>query len=101
LEVVTPQGDIWNGPRGLTKDYTGYDLKQLYIGSEGTLGLIPAACLKLFAPTPTQHAALLAVADIHACLALLAQLEQAFGPQLTAFEIMSAASLDVVRSSCT
>ncbi|MCK9509565.1 MAG: FAD-binding oxidoreductase [Pigmentiphaga sp.] len=99
LEVVTAQGDIWNGLRGLRKDNTGYDLKQLYIGSEGTLGIITAACLKLFAPTPTQHAALLAVPDMAGCIALLERLEQVFGPQLTAFEVMSAASLDVVRQS--
>src|SRR5690606_25939741 len=51
LEVVTPQGEIWNGLRGLRKDNTGYDLRNLYIGSEGTLGFITAATLKLF-PLP-------------------------------------------------
>lgn len=99
LEVVTPQGEIWSALRGLRKDNTGYDLKQLYIGSEGTLGIITAACLKLYPATPTQHVALVAVHDAAACLHLFEQLDHRFGPQLTAFEVMSAASLEVVNQS--
>ena len=52
LEVVLPDGSVWNGLRGLRKDNTGYDLKQLFIGAEGTLGIITAAVLRLF-PKPT------------------------------------------------
>src|SRR5690606_11005365 len=61
LEVVTPQGDIWHGLRCLRKDNTGYDLRDLYIGSEGTLGFITAACLKLYPIPVAQCTALLAL----------------------------------------
>src|SRR5690606_39103416 len=60
LEVVTPQGEIWNGLRGLRKDNTGYDLRDLYIGSEGTLGVITAAVLKLFPLPRARRTAMLA-----------------------------------------
>ena len=55
LEVVLPDGRVWDGLRGLRKDNTGYDLKQLFIGAEGTLGIITAAVLRLF-PKPTRGA---------------------------------------------
>ena len=61
LEVVLADGRVWNGLRGLRKDNTGYDLKQLFLGSEGTLGIITAAVLKLFAKPRTKETALAAV----------------------------------------
>ena len=64
LEVVLPYGRIWNGLRGLRKDNTGYDMKQLFLGAEGTLGIITAAVLKLF-PKPTDvRSAFCAVPDV-------------------------------------
>src|SRR3546814_21100427 len=71
LEVVLPDGRIWNGLRGLRKDNTGYDLKHLFLGAEGTLGIITAAVLKLF-PKPTDvRSAFCAVHDIAAAVTLL------------------------------
>ena len=69
LEVVTPQGEIWNGLRGLRKDNTGYDLRNLYIGSEGTLGFITAASLKLYPLPVAQCTALVALESIEAAVA--------------------------------
>src|SRR5690606_3454839 len=64
LEVVTPQGEIWNGLRGLRKDNTGYDLRDLYVGSEGTLGIITAATLKLYPLPVASCTALLALNSV-------------------------------------
>ena len=89
LEVVTAEGEIWDGLRGLRKDNTGYDLRDLYIGSEGTLGLITAATLKLFPMPAGQGTALVAVADPHAALALLERAQRRLSATLTAFELMS------------
>src|SRR5690606_20315269 len=72
LEVVTPQGEIWNGLRGLRKDNTGYDLRNLYIGSEGTLGFITAATLRLYPRPAAQCTALLALPSVAAAVAMLA-----------------------------
>lgn len=98
LEVVTAQGDIWHGLRGLRKDNTGYDLRDLFIGSEGTLGIITAATLKLF-PQPVAHCtALLALASIEDAITMLARARHGFGASLTAFELMASDCLDdVVR----
>ena len=94
LEVVLPNGEIWDGLRGLRKDNTGYDLKQLYIGSEGTLGVITAAVVKLF-PLPKEKAtALCALRDLDACLDLLAAAREASGDALTSFELMAGITLD-------
>lgn len=88
LEVVTPRGEIWDGLRALRKDNAGYDLKQLFIGAEGTLGIITAAVLKLV-PRPTDGAlALAAVPDPQAGIDLLARLKAALGESLSAFELM-------------
>ena len=98
LEVVLPDGRIWDGLRGLRKDNTGYDLKQLFIGAEGTLGIITAAVLKLF-PKPTEvQTALVAVPDPAASLALLSRATEAVGEQVTAFELIQRRAIDFVLS---
>ena len=96
LEAVLPDGRVWNGLRGLRKDNTGYDLKDLFIGSEGTLGVITAAVLKLFPLPRTRLTALLAVADPAAAVQLLARLRGACGERISAFEIISRLCLDLV-----
>lgn len=96
LEVVLPSGEIWNGLRGLRKDNTGYDLKQLFIGAEGTLGIVTAAVLKLFPKPRSSCTALVAVRDPAAAVALLAQVRGALGDRLTGFELMSRVCLDHV-----
>ncbi|KUL97049.1 2-hydroxyacid dehydrogenase [Bosea sp. WAO] len=96
LEVVLPDGRVWNGLRQLRKDNTGYDLKNLFIGSEGTLGIITAAVLKLF-PLPAARAtAFLAVPDPEAALALLNKAKASAGGTLTTFELMPRIGLDFV-----
>ena len=96
LEVVLPDGRVWNGLRQLRKDNTGYDLKNLFIGSEGTLGIITAAVLKLF-PLPAARAtAFLAVPDPDAALALLNKAKASAGGTLTTFELMPRIGLDFV-----
>ena len=96
LEVVLPDGRIWNGLRSLRKDNTGYDLKQLFIGAEGTLGIITAAVLKLF-PLPQSIAtACVAVRDPAAAVELLAHLRTACGDRISGFEIISRSCLDLV-----
>jgi FAD/FMN-containing dehydrogenase len=96
LEVVLPDGRLWNGLRGLRKDNTGYDLKQLFIGAEGTLGIITAAVLKLFPAPAVSASAWLAVADPAAAVALLARFRAACGDRVTAFEIMGRPILELV-----
>ena len=96
LEVVTPDGEVWDGLRGLRKDNTGYDLRDLFVGSEGTLGVITGAVLKLH-PLPTrQVCALVALASPHQALALLQLAKQHLGPALTAFEMLSTTCLSLV-----
>jgi D-lactate dehydrogenase (cytochrome) len=96
LEVVTPQGEIWNGLRGLRKDNTGYDLRDLYIGSEGTLGIITGAVLKLFPQPKAQVTALAAMQSPDDALALLTLAQQRCGATLTGFELMSQFCLELV-----
>jgi len=97
IEVVLADGRVWNGLRGLRKDNTGYDLKQLFIGAEGTLGIVTAAVLKLF-PLPRARAtALVALPDVAAAVRLLFDLRQALGDRLTGFELMSAYSVQLSR----
>ena len=96
LEVVLPDGTVWDGLRGLRKDNTGYDLKHLFIGAEGTLGIITAAVLKLF-PRPRRRAvAWLAGADAGAAVALLGRLRATAGERLCAFELVGASALELV-----
>ena len=98
LEVVTARGDIWHGLRGLRKDNTGYDIRDLYIGSEGTLGIITAATLKLYPLPVARCTALLALASIDDAITMLARARHGFGASLTAFEVMAGNCLvDVVR----
>ncbi len=96
LEVVTAEGDVWDGLRGLRKDNTGYALRDLYVGSEGTLGVITAATLKLHPLPAAQQTALLAFANIEEALAFLNLARSGFGAGLTAFELLSEAILGLV-----
>jgi FAD/FMN-containing dehydrogenase len=96
LEVVLPNGDVWNGMRGLRKDNTGYDLKQLFIGAEGTLGIITGAVLKLFPLPKSQVTCWLNVASPAAAVDLLNSAKDAFDAQLTAFELLSETALGLV-----
>jgi FAD/FMN-containing dehydrogenase len=98
LEVVTASGEVWDGLRALRKDNTGYDLRDLFIGAEGTLGIITAATLSLQPRPAAQVTALAAVPSLEAALELLALARNHLGPALTAFEVMSKVSMDVVRT---
>ena len=97
LEVVLADGAVWDGLRRLRKDNTGYDLKQLFLGSEGTLGIITAAVLKLFPRPRSSATAWVAVADVAAAIALLRALRQALGDRLTGFELVSADCVALTR----
>jgi FAD/FMN-containing dehydrogenase len=96
LEVVTANGDVMHGLSGLRKDNTGYDLRDLFIGSEGTLGVITAATLALQPRPAATMTALAACASLDACVALLGAARQRLGPGLTGFEVMNALSLELV-----
>ena len=97
LEVATPDGELWGGLRGLRKDNTGYDLRDLYIGSEGTLGVITAAVLKLFPVPAAQLVAFVAVPSPGAALQLLQLAQARLGSALTAFELMSDTCIGLVE----
>jgi D-lactate dehydrogenase (cytochrome) len=97
LEVVTPQGDIWDGLRGLRKDNTGYDLRDLFIGAEGTLGIITAAVLKLHAQPAARLTALFALQTPRDALSLLSIAQHRCDASLTGFELMSAFCLQLVE----
>jgi FAD/FMN-containing dehydrogenase len=96
LEVVTAQGEVWHGLTGLRKDNTGYDLRDLFIGSEGTLGVITAATLKLHPEPAVRCTALVAVPDLDAAVALLQRARSSLASSLTGFEVMNEASLALV-----
>src|SRR6185436_4037381 len=96
LEVVLPDGRVWDGLRGLRKDNTGYDLKQLFLGAEGTLGVITAAVLRLH-PKPTASAtAWIALASPARAVELLATLRGRIGERISAFELVSRNCLEAV-----
>ncbi|MDI2142344.1 MULTISPECIES: FAD-binding oxidoreductase [unclassified Pseudomonas] len=97
LEVVTAEGEIWHGLRGLRKDNTGYDLRDLYIGSEGTLGIITAATLKLFPLPEAQATAFLAFDSLAQAVEFLSHARAGFGAGLTAFELLNADCLALLR----
>ncbi|MBL8463439.1 MAG: FAD-binding oxidoreductase [Thauera sp.] len=96
LEVVLPDGRVWDGLRGLRKDNTGYDLKQLFIGAEGTLGIVTAAVLKLFPAIRSRATAWVAVPDPRAAVRLLGMLRAACGDRVSAFEIVGRTALGLV-----
>ena len=99
LEVVTAQGEVWSSLHGLRKDNTGYDLRDLFVGSEGTLGIITAATLRLF-PQPragvTAWATCRTLAD---AVALMRRLRAAFDSELVGYEAMNALSLQLVSAT--
>ena len=98
LEVVLPDGSIWHGLRSLRKDNTGYDLKQLFLGAEGTLGVITAAVLRL-RPKPSASAtAWIALDSPAAAVRLLAQLRERVGERISAFELVSRRCLEAVMA---
>ena len=95
LEVVTASGDVWDGLAGLRKDNTGYDLRDLFIGSEGTLGIITAATMKLFPRPAATLTALAACPDIDAAIGLLRRARMHLDAGLTGFEVMGAFALQL------
>ena len=98
LEVVLADGRVWDGLRGLRKDNTGYDLKQLFIGAEGTLGVITAAVLKLFPRPGGRQTALCGLPADEDALALFVRAHAQAGDTLTAFEYMSRPSVDLAAA---
>ncbi|NMG74833.1 FAD-binding oxidoreductase [Aromatoleum diolicum] len=96
LEVVLPDGQVWDGLRALRKDNTGYDLKQLFIGAEGTLGVVTAAVLKLFPQPRARATAWIAVPSPDAAVALLGLLRDSCGDRVSAFEMVARSGLELV-----
>jgi FAD/FMN-containing dehydrogenase len=99
LEVVGADGEIWHGLRGLRKDNTGYDLRDLYVGSEGTLGIITAATIKLFPLPVARCTAMLALPSVDKAVALLSRTRAGFGAALTGFELMAGVCMRMVTHS--
>ena len=96
LEVVTAKGEIWNGLTGLRKDNTGYDLRDLFIGSEGTLGIITAATMKLYPQPAACLTTWVAVPSLDSAVRLLGLAQQRLGADLTGFEVMGQFALSLV-----
>ena len=94
LEVVLPDGRIWNGLRRLRKDNTGYDLKNLFIGAEGTLGVITAAVVKLYPKPRTHETAFIAVTSPQAAVDLLSMAKEMSGNRVVAFELLPRIAMD-------
>jgi FAD/FMN-containing dehydrogenase len=99
LEVVLPDGRVFNGLRALRKDNTGYALKQLFIGAEGTLGIVTAAVLKLFAPPRSSALALLKLGGVEQALEIMARLRGAVGDRLGSLEIMSRSQIEAIAAT--
>ncbi|MDA5555254.1 FAD-binding oxidoreductase [Shimia sp. MMG029] len=99
LEAVLPNGDIWHGLTRLRKDNTGYDLRNLLVGAEGTLGVITAAALKLFPRPRSVGTAILQVTDPEAALRLLALVRDQVGESVSAFELLSAQGMAFVADT--
>jgi FAD/FMN-containing dehydrogenase len=99
LEVVLPDGRIFNGLRALRKDNTGYALKQLFIGAEGTLGIVTAAVLKLFAPPRSSALALLKLQSVEQALQIMQRLRGAVGDRLGSLEIMSRSQIEAIAAT--
>ena len=98
LEVVLPDGQVWDGLRGLRKDNTGYDLKQLFLGAEGTLGVITAAVLRLYPKPAASATAWIALGAAREAVELLAELRGRLGERISAFELVSRTCLEAVLS---
>jgi FAD/FMN-containing dehydrogenase len=96
LEVVLPDGRVWDGLRGLRKDNTGYDLKQLFLGAEGTLGVITAAVLRLYPKPNASGTAWIALRSAREAVELLAALRSRLGERISAFELVSRSCLEAV-----
>jgi FAD/FMN-containing dehydrogenase len=99
LEVVLADGRIWHGLRALPKDNTGYDLRALFCGAEGTLGIVTAACLRLVPPTRERAVALVAVPSVAAAVSLLGRTHAAVGEQVEACELISRDGLAAVAAA--
>ena len=97
LEVVTAQGDVWSSLHGLRKDNTGYDLRDLFVGSEGTLGIVTAATLRLYPQPRGGVTAWATCRSLAGCVALMRRLRAAFDAELVGFEAMNALSLELVQ----
>ncbi len=97
IEVVTAAGEVWDGLSGLRKDNTGYDLRDLFIGSEGTLGIITGATLKLYPRPAAVMTALAALPTLDAAVRLLQRAQARLGAGLTGFEVMGEIALGLVR----
>jgi FAD/FMN-containing dehydrogenase len=96
LEVVLPDGRVWDGMRALRKDNTGYDMKHLFIGSEGTLGIVTAAVLKLWSKPLSTSTAFVGIQSPAAALSFFADVRARLGNDITAFELISADALELV-----
>ena len=96
LEVVQPDGRVWDGLRALRKDNAGYDLKQLFIGAEGTLGVVTAAVLKLFPRLNVSATAMVALIGVQQAVDLLRFMQERVGNRIEAFEIMSRRQVEMV-----
>jgi FAD/FMN-containing dehydrogenase len=95
LEVVLPNGEIWNGLRRLRKDNTGYALKHIFMGAEGTLGIITAACLRLFPEITEKATAFASLRNLDSCVDLLELLRTEGGDSLSSYELIPDIGLDI------
>lgn len=95
LEVVLPNGEIWNGLRRLRKDNTGYALKHIFMGAEGTLGIITGACLRLFPEIREKTTAFASLRDLDSCIELLELLRSEAGDSLSSYELIPGIGLGI------